>query len=81
MKDAFELDNELTTEQKDDLRIMLSLRGKEQIQEWMDAVGYEDVMYGISLMEIAAIKELEREITDSEHMVDAKIALSRIMTI
>lgn len=76
--DAFELDDELTREQKQDLRILLSLRGREQIQEWMDSVDWFDVAYGISLMEIAAIKELERE-TKYHTCEDAKILLSSIM--
>ena len=75
---AFELDDELTPDQKNDLRILTSLRGAEEIQEWMEAVDWFDVAYGISLMEIAAIKELERE-TIYDECIDAKIAISNIM--
>ena len=76
--EAFELDDELTPEQKDDLRILTSLRGPEEIQEWMAAVDWIDVAYGISLMEVAAIKELEKE-TMHDLCIDAKIAISNIM--
>ena len=75
---AFELDDELTPSQKNDLRILNSLRGAEEIQEWMDAVDWFDVAYGISLMEIAALKELELE-TEYSDCIDAKIAISNII--
>ena len=75
MIEAFELDDELTPDQKNDLRILTSLQGPEEIQEWMQAVDWFDVAYGISLMEIAAIKELERE-TEHDDCIDAKIAIS-----
>jgi hypothetical protein len=78
MMHAFELDDELTPDQKNDLRILTSLRGSEEIQEWMAAVDWFDVAYGISLMEIAAIKELEQE-TIYDPCIDAKIALSNII--
>ena len=76
--EAFELDYELTPDQKNDLRILTQLRGPEEIQEWMEAVDWFDVAYGISLMEIAAIKELERD-TVYDDCIDAKIAISKIM--
>jgi len=76
--EAFELDDELTPDQKNDLRILTSLRGVDEIQEWMEAVDWFDVAYGISLMEVAAIKELERE-TMHDLCIDAKIAISNIM--
>lgn len=76
--EAFELDDELTPDQKNDLRILTQLRGPEEIQEWMEAVDWFDVAYGISLMEIAAIKELERD-TVYDDCIDAKIAISKIM--
>ena len=50
----------------------------DEIQEWMEAVDWFDVAYGISLMEIAAIKELEKE-TMHDLCIDAKIAISNIM--
>ena len=75
---AFELDDELTPDQKNDLRILTSLRGGDEIQEWMEAVDWFDVAYGISLMEVAAIKELELE-TVYDQCIDAKIAISNIM--
>jgi len=76
--EAFELDDELTPDQKNDLRILTQLRGPEEIQEWMEAVDWFDVAYGISLMEVAAIKELELE-TVYDQCLDAKIALSNII--
>ena len=76
--EAYELDDELTPDQKNDLRILTQLRGPEEIQEWMEAVGWFEVAYGISLMEVAAIKELERD-TVYDDCIDAKIAISKIM--
>lgn len=78
MTHAYHLDDELTPEQKNDLDILTSLRGADEINEWMEAVGWADVAYGISLMEIAAIKELELE-TVYDDCIDAKILISRIM--
>ena len=77
---AFQDDNELTPDQKNDLSILLSLKGEQEIQEWMDAVDWIDVAYGISLMEIASIKELEK-VTEHDDCIDAKMILSRCWNI
>lgn len=76
--EAYEEDDELTSDQKNDLRILFSMRGKDDIQEWMESVDWFDVAYGISLMEVAALKQLERE-TVYDKCIDAKIVISTIM--
>lgn len=40
-----------TEEQIADLTIILSLRSHEEIVQWMESVGEEDVEYGLQLME------------------------------
>jgi hypothetical protein len=80
MIDAFELDNELTQTQKQDLRIVLSLNTPEEIQDWIDHVGWGDFEYGMSLIEVAALKQLEKD-TAHDDCIDAKIALSRCLSI
>ena len=78
MRHAYHLDDELTPEQKADLDVLLSLKSTEMRQEWADAVGDEGISYGLALLEIAALKELERD-TEHDDFIDAKIAISRIM--
>lgn len=45
-----------------DLRILMSLQTPEDIQEWMEAVGPDDVCYGLSLMECAALAMLDEDV-------------------
>ncbi len=49
----------LTPTQQTDLNIVLSLKTPEQIQQWMDAVGYEDTMYGIALIKTAICDDID----------------------
>lgn len=48
--------------QSTDLRILMSLQTPEDIQEWMEAVGPDDVSYGLSLMECAALAMLDEDV-------------------
>tara|TARA_B110000503_G_scaffold141270_1_gene234254 strand:- start:863 stop:1117 length:255 start_codon:yes stop_codon:yes gene_type:complete len=67
---AFELDDELNDSQKEDVRIMMSLDTKDEINNWMECVGWDDVKYGLALLEVAHIKELESE-TQNKPFPDA----------
>ena len=48
--------------QSTDLRILMSLQTPEDIQEWMEAVGPDDVFYGLSLIECAALAMLDEDV-------------------
>tara|TARA_R110000822_G_scaffold100807_2_gene226731 strand:- start:633 stop:884 length:252 start_codon:yes stop_codon:yes gene_type:complete len=66
--------------QSQDIRILMSLNTKEQIQEWMDAVGPEDFEYALDLLETAAeltlIEDIDAIVETDSSFIDAKIALS-----
>ena len=48
--------------QSTDLRILMSLQTPEDIQEWMEAVGPDDVFYGLSLIECVALAMLDEDV-------------------
>ena len=48
--------------QEQDLRIILSLNTPELMQEWALAVGPDDALYGVSLVECAALAMLDEEV-------------------
>lgn len=77
---AFELDDELNEDQKNDIRILISLRSSEVIQEWMEAVGIRDVLYGMSLLEVAALKELDVITNGMEEFPEASKALQKVFS-
>jgi hypothetical protein len=48
--------------QEQDLRIILSLNTPELMQEWALAVGPADALYGLSLVECAALAMLDEDV-------------------
>lgn len=68
--------------QAGDLRILMSLETKEQIQEWLEAVGPEDFEYAMNLIEMAAeltlLEDIDAIVEADPSCIDAKIQLSRI---
>jgi len=66
--------------QSQDIRILMSLNTKDQIQEWMDAVGPHDFEYAVDLLETAAemtlIEDIDAIVETDSSFIDAKIALS-----
>ena len=48
-----------------DLQIILSLRSKADMAEWMEAVGPEDVDYGINLLKTAAELQAWHDVDDA----------------
>ncbi len=67
-------------DQSRDLGILMSLDTKEQIQEWLTAVGSDDFEYAMDLLEIAAeltlIEDIDAIVETDSSFIDAKIALS-----
>ena len=51
-----------TEYQEQDLRIILSLNTPKRMQEWALAVGPEDALYGLSLVECAALAMLDQDV-------------------
>jgi hypothetical protein len=51
-----------TEYQEQDLRIILSLNTPELMQEWALAVGPDDALYGLSLVECAALAMLDEDV-------------------
>ena len=68
-----------TTYQVSDMNIVMSLITPEQIQEWMLAVGAEDVIYAIDLLEQAALAELDRETEGMTQFPEAMAAIRKVM--
>ena len=68
--------------QSGNLRILMGLNTKEQIQEWMAAVGPEDFEYAMGLLEMAAemtlLEDIDAIVEADPSCIDAKIQLSRI---
>lgn len=61
-----------------DLRILMSLQTPEDIQEWMAAVGPDDVFYGLSLMECAALAMLDEDVAALKAYPEAMAVINRI---
>jgi hypothetical protein len=64
-----------TDYQVQDLRIILSLNTPELMKEWAVAVGPDDAMYGMSLVECAALALLDQQV---DHMTSYPDAMSVI---
>lgn len=65
----------LTQEQQSDVALLMSLDTPELIQEWMEAVGKDDVAYGISLLHVAAYEASDDNIdTQAQSIGDNVIA-------
>lgn len=67
-----------TAYQLQDLRIVMSLKTSEDIQDWMMSVGPDDVRYGISLVEVAAQTLLDQETEDMQEFPDAMAVIQKI---
>jgi hypothetical protein len=61
-----------------DLSIIMSLRTPEQIQEWADAVGPDDVNYGISLVHCATLALLDEEVDAMSKFPEAMSVINLI---
>jgi len=62
-----------------DMNIVMNLKTPEEIQDWMAAVGAEDVIYAISLLEQAALLELDRETLDMKQFPEAMATIRKVM--
>ncbi len=61
-----------------DLRILMSLQTPEDIQEWMAAVGPDDVFYGLSLMECAALAMLDEDVAALTAYPEAMAVINQV---
>jgi hypothetical protein len=77
---AYKLDDELTPDQKNDLSILISLKTDEEKNAWINSVDEYDFYYGLSLLEIGALKELERD-TENVACNEAKSIIDYIMAL
>jgi len=68
-----------TTYQATDMNIVMSLITPEQIQEWMQAVGAEDVTYAIGLLEQAALAQLDLDTDNMKQFPEAMAAIRKVM--
>ncbi len=64
--------------QSTDLRILMSLQTPEDIQEWMEAVGPDDVCYGISLIECAALAMLDEDVAAMTSWTEAQAVIQKV---
>jgi hypothetical protein len=67
-----------TDYQVQDLRIILSLNTPELMQEWAVAVGSDDAMYGVSLVECAALAMLDQDIENMTAYSEAMDVIRRV---
>ena len=65
--------NGFTNEQKQDYAIVLSLDTMEKMEEWRDTVGEADVMYGATLLDMAALNVLEYQTQRGPYLEAGKI--------
>jgi len=68
-----------TTYQATDMNIVMSLITPEQIQEWMQAVGAEDVTYAIGLLEQAGLAQLDLDTDNMKQFPEAMAAIRKVM--
>ena len=68
-----------TTYQVSDMNIVMSLITPEQIQEWMQAVGAEDVTYAIELLEQASLAQLDLDTENMTQFPEAMAAIRKVM--
>ena len=61
-----------------DLRILMSLQTPQDIREWMEAVGPDDVCYGISLMECAALASLDEDLAALKAYPEAMAVIQKV---
>jgi len=64
--------------QEQDLRIILSLNTPELMQEWALAVGPDDALYGLSLVECAALAMLDEDVEAMTTYPEAMAVINRI---
>jgi len=62
-----------------DMTIVMNLKTPEEIQDWMVAVGAEDVAYAISLLEQAALLELDSATDTMKRFPEAMAAIRKVM--
>lgn len=67
-----------TPEQVKDISIVLNLNTREEMQEWIRAVGDDDVIYGIALLESVALDMLNDETADMRFFPEAESVINRI---
>jgi hypothetical protein len=60
-----------------DLRILMSLETPRDMQEWAEAVGPEDVCYGLALMECAALAALDEDVAAMTAYPDAMAVIQK----
>ena len=60
-----------------DLRILMSLETPRDMQEWAEAVGPEDVCYGLALMECAALAALDEDVAAMTAYPDAMAVINQ----
>jgi hypothetical protein len=65
--------------QVSDMNIVMNLKTPEEIQDWMAAVGAADVAYAISLLEQAALLELDSATDTMKRFPDAMAAIRKVM--
>jgi hypothetical protein len=64
--------------QEQDLRIILSLNTPELMQEWALAVGPDDALYGLSLVECAALAMLDEDVEAMTSYPEAMAVINQV---
>jgi hypothetical protein len=64
--------------QEQDLRIILSLKTQEQMQEWALSVGPDDTFYGLSLVECAALAMLDEDVEAMKSYPEAMAVINSV---
>jgi len=67
-----------TPAQLQDINIMLNLNTREEMRDWIEAVGADDVFYGLALLESVALDMLNDATADITAFPEASAAIDRI---
>ena len=72
-------ESSLNPQQLSDLAILMSLNTPELMNEWIDAVGPDDVNYGLALLRTAALDMLDQMDMDPDAADIAAACLAKLV--
>jgi len=64
--------------QTTDLQIIMNLETKEDMREFAETVGHEDVQYGLALLETLALAVLDEETESMTEFPQAREVIERV---
>ena len=71
-------DYNFTEDQIIDLEILMNLSTPEEIHEWIQVVGNDDVYYGLTLLECASLAVLDNDTSEMKIFPEARAVVNHI---